>query len=135
LSLLGYGMWALAGVTGVMYLVQERQLKSHRLRSLFLRLPPIAQLDVINFRLLVAGLVLLSVGIGLGFVVGLVLLQKDLLKTIWTFAIWALYAGLVAVRMTGRLRGRKIALGSIVLLVILLATFWGVNLVSTAHRF
>jgi ABC-type uncharacterized transport system permease subunit len=135
LSLLGYGMWALAGVTGVMYLVQERQLKSHHLRSLFLRLPPIAQLDVINLRLLIAGWVLLTVGIGLGFVVGVVLFVKDVPKTLWTFAIWAVYAGLVAVRMTGRLRGKKIALGSIVLLVILLATFWIVNLVSTAHQF
>ncbi|MCX7824885.1 MAG: c-type cytochrome biogenesis protein CcsB, partial [Verrucomicrobiae bacterium] len=63
------------------------------------------------------------------------LLQRDVPKTLWTFAIWAVYAGLVGVRMTGRVRGRKIALASIALLVILLATFWIVNLVSTAHRF
>ena len=135
LSLLAYGMWALAGVTGVMYLVQERQLKSHHLRSLCLRLPPIAHLDLINFRLLIAGLILLSAGVALGFVVGLILVKKDVLKAVWTFAIWAIYAGLVMVRMTGRMRGRKIAIGSIVLLVIVLATFWGVNHLSAAHRF
>ena len=35
MSLVAYGAFALACVAGVMYLVQERQLKTHQLRSIF----------------------------------------------------------------------------------------------------
>ena len=134
-SLLGYGALGLAAVTGLMYLLQERQIKQHQLRGLFLRLPAIGQLEVINFRLLVSGFVLLTLGIGFGFVLGAELVQKDPPKTIWSLVVWAIYAGLLWARMTYRLRGRKIALGSIATLIFLLATFWSVNMLSGLHRF
>jgi len=135
LSLLAYGVWGLAGVTGAMYLLQERQLKTHRLRRLFLRLPAIEQLDRINFRLLVVGLALLSVGMALGFVAGLELFKKDVPKTLWTFLVWAIYGALLAAHITHRVRGRKLALGSITVFFFLLATFGVVNMFSTVHRF
>lgn len=135
LSLLGYGAWGLAGVSGVMYLVQERQLKSRRLRGLFMRLPSIEQLDVINYRLLLVGFALLLAGTACGFVLGLEFLTKDVLKTVWTLLVVAVYGALIGARLTYRLRGRKIALGSISLFVLLLATFWSVNMLSAAHRF
>lgn len=135
LSLLAYGVWALAGVTGAMYMLQERQLKTHRLRQLFLRLPSIGQLDRINFRLLLVGFVLLSAGIGLGFVTGLELMKKDVPKAVWTLVLWAVYGGLLAGHITHRLRGRKTAWGSIAALLFLMATFGVVNMFSLAHRF
>ena len=36
MSMIAYGAFALACVAGVMYLVQERQLKTHQLHSIFL---------------------------------------------------------------------------------------------------
>ncbi|MBI5393769.1 MAG: cytochrome c biogenesis protein CcsA [Verrucomicrobia bacterium] len=135
IALLSYGALALAGVTGAMYLVQERQLKAHRMRGIFARLPAIEQLDRINYRLLVVGFAFLTVGIVFGFVVGAALMMKDTPKTIWSLVVWALYGGLLAARMTNRLRGRKVALGSIVALAFVLATFWGVNMLSAQHRF
>lgn len=135
LSLLVYGVWGLAGVTGVMYLLQERQLKTHRLRRLFLRLPAIEQLDRINFRLLTVGVVLLGAGIVFGFVTGAEFVKRDVPKTLWTFLVWAGYGALVLAHMTHRLRGRKMALSSIAAFVFVLATFSVVNMFSSAHRF
>ncbi|MCX6900165.1 MAG: cytochrome c biogenesis protein CcsA [Verrucomicrobia bacterium] len=135
LSLLAYGVWGLAGVTGAMYLLQERQLKTHHLRRLFLRLPAIERLDHINFSLLVVGLGLLTAGMAFGFVVGVEFLKKDVPKTLWTFMVWAVYGALLVAHMTHRLHGRKIALGSIALFLFLLATFGVVNMFSTVHRF
>jgi ABC-type uncharacterized transport system permease subunit len=135
LSLLAYGVWGLAGVTGAMYLLQERQLKTHRLRRLFLRLPAIERLDRTNYRLLVVGLLLLAVGMAFGFVVGVEFIKKDVPKTLWSFLVWAIYGGLTAAHATGRLHGRKIALGSVAAFLFLLATFGAVNMLSTAHRF
>src|SRR5438552_8956296 len=40
ISLVAYGAFALACIAGVLYLVQERQLKTHRLHSIFYHLPP-----------------------------------------------------------------------------------------------
>ena len=54
-SLVAYGAFALACVSGVMYLAQERQLKTHHLRSIFYRLPPIHDLAVANRRLIFSG--------------------------------------------------------------------------------
>ena len=135
LSLLAYGVWGLAGVTGAMYLLQERQLKTHRLRRLFLRLPAIGQLDRINFRLLLVGFVLLSAGMLLGFVVGVEILKKDIPKALWTLLLWMVYGGLLAGHMTHRLRGRKTAWVSIAALLFLMVTFGIVNMFSSAHRF
>ena len=135
LSLLAYGTWGLAAATGAMYLLQERQLKTHRLRRLFLRLPAIEQLDRINVNLLFVGVVLLGVGIVFGFVVGVEFLEKDVPKTLWTLAVWAIYGALLFAHWTRRLHGRKIALGSIAVFVFLLATFGVVNMFSTVHKF
>ena len=44
MSMIAYGAFALACVAGVMYLVQERQLKTHQLHSFFYHLPPLTNL-------------------------------------------------------------------------------------------
>lgn len=135
IALLSYGALVLAGVTGVMYLIQERRLKTRRLGGVLGRLPAIEHLDRMNYRLLMAGFGFLTLGLVFGFVLGAVLMQKDTLKTLWSLVVWVLYGVLLAARMTQRLRGRKIALGSIVAMVFVLATFWAVNMVSSQHKF
>ncbi|MEI7956909.1 MAG: cytochrome c biogenesis protein CcsA, partial [Verrucomicrobiota bacterium] len=60
-SVLAYGALALAGVAGIMFLVLDRQLKVHRLKSgLFRNLPPAHQLLVSLERLLWLGSGLLT---------------------------------------------------------------------------
>ena len=49
------GAFALACIAGVMFLVQERQLKTRQPTSIFYRLPPITALSVANTRLLWLG--------------------------------------------------------------------------------
>src|SRR5258708_37925206 len=44
MSLVAYGVFALACIAGVMYLLQERQLKTHQLHSIFYHLPPLTNL-------------------------------------------------------------------------------------------
>jgi len=135
IALLSYGALALAGVTGVMYLIQERRLKTRRLRGALERLPPLEHLDGMNYRLLSAGFLFLTAGLLFGFVLGAVVMKSDLPKTLWSLVVWLVYGGLLAARMTQRLRGRKIALGSIGAMVFVLATFWGVNMLSAQHQF
>src|SRR5437868_2869222 len=60
-SLVAYGAFALACIAGVMYLVQERQLKTHQLRSIFYHLPPLTDLFTAITRLLWLGFILYTV--------------------------------------------------------------------------
>ena len=55
ISMMAYGAFALACVAGLMYLVQERQLKTHQLHSIFYHLPPLTDLFAAITRLLWLG--------------------------------------------------------------------------------
>lgn len=133
LSLLAYGAFALACITGLMYLVQEHQLKTHKLYPLFHRLPPIENLDVINYRLLVAGFILLTLGIVFGFVLGAVFLKKDPPKTAWSFLVWGIYTAILLARSMQKVRGRKVALVSVASFLFVMVTFPIINMVSSQH--
>ncbi len=135
LTILSYGAFALAFATGAMYLIQERELKTHHLGAFFHRLPSIEQLDQINFRFLAIGLTLLTFGIAFGFGAGWDVSQNDWPKMIWSLVVWLLYAGLFLGHVTERLPARKVALASITSFVFVLLTFWGISLLSGLHRF
>ena len=94
-SVLSFGAFALAGLAGGMYLWQERQLKTHRLRSIFFQLPPIADLGRLNARLLAVGFVLLSLGLAAGVGMGAPNTWPHL---VWAVVVWALYGFLVQAR-------------------------------------
>jgi len=67
-SVLSYGAFALAAVAALMFLVLNRQLKHHELRSkLFSTLPPVRSLLDSVIRLTVLGAGILTIGIVTGF--------------------------------------------------------------------
>ncbi|MFV1993885.1 MAG: inner membrane protein YpjD [Verrucomicrobiales bacterium] len=100
LSVIAYGAFALAFVAGIMYLVLDRQLKKRHLEELFYQLPPISLLGRSIFRLLVIGLVLLTVGILTAF---LMRERPAPIHTAISAAVWLLYGVVVGLH---RLKGR-----------------------------
>src|SRR5438045_1438059 len=70
ISIIAYGAFGLACIAGVMYLVQERQLKTHHLHSIFYHLPPLTDLFAAITRLLWWGFGLYTLGLISGFFVG-----------------------------------------------------------------
>ena len=91
LALVAYAAFALAAVTGVMYLLQQRLLKKHRIGDLFYQLPPISELGRVIFRLVLSGWLLLTLALGLTF--GLEMGAPGA-KLIFTWGVWVLYAGI-----------------------------------------
>lgn len=63
LFLLGYSALFLACVAGLMYLIQERDLKAKRQRPFSNRLPPLGKLDEIGYKALSAAFVLITLGL------------------------------------------------------------------------
>jgi len=88
-ALIAYAAFALACITGVMYLVQERMLKRHQIGGLFYQLPPIQGLALAIQRLIRLGLLLLSVALGIAFALNTPVSNP---KIIFSWVVWALYA-------------------------------------------
>ena len=128
IAILAFGAFALAFVTSAMYLFQERQLKTRRLSSSFLLLPSIEKLDVIHFRLLLMGFVMLTVGMIGGMISYRIVGHWTMPKIAWAVAVWLVYGALVLARGLWTVRGRKVALGSMASFALMLIGFWGVNL-------
>lgn len=135
MAVMAYGAFALSAATGVMFLLQERQLKTHKFSPWFYLLPAVQELEKITFRLMLLGYSMFTVGLAAGFVAGF---QRNMdvfdIKTGWSLLVWLLYGLLLIGQWTRRLRGKKAALTAMVLFGFVMFTFWGVYLLSEVHR-
>lgn len=137
LSLLAYGFFAMAGIGGLMYLLQERTIKRKRFGLFYRRLPSLETLDKLNHHCLSVGFPLLTLGMITGS-----LWAKQALgaywhwdpKETWTLITWLLYAGLIHQRFTVGWRGRQAAWLSIFALVVALFTYWGVSVFFAGYH-
>ena len=127
-ALLSYLAFLVAFVAGILFLIQERQLKRKRMGFLFHRLPPLGTLERVNVAAIGIGLVLLSAGLAFG-VAGM----RHVLGRWWTgdpkeyltVALWAVYLVLWLVQVRSTLRGRRVALLSVAGFGLVLLTFMG----------
>jgi ABC-type uncharacterized transport system permease subunit len=131
MSLLAYGVFALACIAGVMYLLQERQLKTHHLHSIFYHLPPLTNLFAVITRLLWWGLALYTVGIVSGFFTGHPLPRIQVAAAI---ALWLLYAAILQARHLKWLAPKRVAALCIVGFSVALALLWGITFTAELHH-
>ena len=124
ISLVAYGAFALACIAGVMYLVQERQLKTHHLHSIFYHLPPLADLFTAMTRLLWWGFALYTLGIVSGFFTGHPLPRVQVVAAI---GIWLLYAAILQGRHFRWLAPKRVAALCIISFSAALALLWGIT--------
>jgi ABC-type transport system involved in cytochrome c biogenesis permease subunit len=135
---LSYGAFGLSSVAAVMYLVQERNLKFHKLQAVFSLMPPIQRLEAVVGRLLVSGFILLTLGLALG-AYDLAFLKNPHAyrgdpKIVWSVLVWFIYLGLVLMRWKFAQGGRRFALGALGSFVFVMLTFWGTNVLSSLHN-
>jgi HemX protein len=124
MSLVAYGAFALACIAGVMYLVQERQLKTHHLHSIFYHLPPLTDLFAAITRLLWFGFALYTLGLASGFLVGQPL---PWLQAICAIGVWLLYAAILQGRHLRRLAPKRVAALCIIGFSAALTLLWGIT--------
>ncbi len=128
ISVVAYGAFALAGVAGGMYVAQERQLKTHHLKSIFYHLPPIRDLATANRRLVFTGLTLLTVGVVTAFKLENV--GAHAAKIAWSGGVWLLYASLVCAELWHQISPRRAAWLSVAAFAIVLLTLSGLNFIA-----
>jgi cytochrome c-type biogenesis protein CcsB len=137
-SILGYTGFFLTFVAAVMYLMQEKELKSKTPQAFYYRLPSLELCDELYYRSLLFGLPLLTVGILTGFI-----WASRTWKGPWEFdpkilasmLTWLIYLVLFSTRMSGGWRGRRAAYVAILGFATVMATFLGVSLLSGPHGY
>jgi cytochrome c-type biogenesis protein CcsB len=129
-AFLGDAIFALAFCCGIMYLIQERRLKSQSTGAITKRLPSLKVLDDLNYQCLIFGFPLLTLGIITGAVWAEYAWGRywgwDPKET-WSLITWFLYAALLHQRLAVGWRGRKAAIMAIVGFLAILFTFLGVS--------
>jgi ABC-type uncharacterized transport system permease subunit len=142
--LLAYAALAFSMLASVLYLVEERRIKSKPRAGQDWRwapldwLPPLDTLERIAHATLEFGFPCMTVGL----VIGSVLAQESALgasyfadpKVIASFVSWAVYVLLLFVRRSAGLRGRRAVYLSGAVLVVMIAV-WAANRFSHVHRF
>jgi cytochrome c-type biogenesis protein CcsB len=136
LVFIGYASLFIAFAAAIMYLIQERALKSKHPVRFYNWLPSLEICDDLAYRALAIGFPLITLGIitgalwaqGAGFV-----WARDA-KVVFSFLTWLVYLLLIFYRLTGW-RGRKAAYLSIVGFIGVLVTFLGANYFGGLHTF
>lgn len=132
-AFLGNAAFALAFGIGLMYLVQERYVKTKRLGSLFDRLPSLQTLDEINYRLISFGFPLLSLAIITGALWAETAWGSywnwDTRET-WSLITWFIYAIILHSRLVAGWRGKRAAILSMIGFITIIVAFFGVKLLK-----
>ncbi len=127
MSIVAYGAFALACVAGLMYLVQERQLKTHHLHSVFHHLPPLTDLYAAIHRLLWLGFGLYTAGLISGFLTGEPLPR---VKVVCAVAVWFFYGAILQGRHLFRLAPRRVAMLCVIAFTAAVSVLWAITFVS-----
>jgi cytochrome c-type biogenesis protein CcsB len=132
LAFLGDAAFAMACGIGIMYLIQERNVKSKHLSILFQKLPSLQTLDELNYHLITLGFPLLT----LAMITGVIWANSAWgtywrwdPKEVWSLITWIIYAIVLHLRLTVGWRGKKAAILSIIGFVFVIFTFFGVTLI------
>jgi ABC-type transport system involved in cytochrome c biogenesis permease subunit len=139
LLLAAYAALVVSLLASLLYLIQERRLKSKtsRLRWLPQVDTPLETIDQIARKTLLFGLPCMTAGL----LIGSVIAQEDYgakyfgdPKILLTFGLWIGYVAMIFIRRAAGLRGRRaVYLSSFVILVVLFV--WAANQFSAVHRF
>jgi len=109
LSLIAFGAFGLGGIAGLMFLVQERELKSQRPAPIFHHLPPIHILSEATLQILWAGFVLLSLSFAAGMIAHIIVAGA---KLWFALLIWLIYFIVLIGAQLSLLTGRRFALAA-----------------------
>ena len=143
-----YATFALAGMLGLTYMLQFKEIKKKHLGYFYARLPSLHVLDAMNSRAVVVGWLFLTIGVVVGVVwtaqaralapgnSNLQAMSLNDPKILIALLTWAVYAFEVFARSTMGWTGRRAAWLSAVGFVMVLLNFLPVSyFVTTSHTF
>ncbi len=138
ISILAYSLLAITSVQAVLYVYQEKQIKSHASPSVLSALPPLQTMEVLLFRLLATGFILLSLTLISGVlfsqtIFGLPFEFKH--HTVLAFMGWGVFAALLFKRFKNGIRGSKAAIWILSGFLLIQLGYFGTKIVSESLNF
>lgn len=147
LAIFSYGVFAVLALTCLMYLIQDRALARRRMGGWFSLLPAIRQLEVINGKLIVLGVSILTVSMFIGVLNWLQAPRAvGLVKLSIAMAVWLAYLIVLMQRRRHKLLARPFAKTCLGLFMVALVSLWpltqrsphgepadGVEVIDDAH--
>lgn len=133
----GYAGLFLSFGTSLLYLAQERALKSKRQNQLLSWLPPLQTIDDIGYKALLFGFPFMTFGLLTGSVLAIEKFGPMFVydpKILLSFILWIVYLLLLYTRWSSGWRGRRAALLATFAFAIALGA-WAANYFSRVHRF
>ncbi|MFP4158981.1 MAG: c-type cytochrome biogenesis protein CcsB [Desulfobacterales bacterium] len=134
---IGEACLALACGTGILYLIQERNIKDKKHRFFFRRLPSLELLDSTGYTFVAVGFTALTAGLITGFIYAHQVWGHFWTwdpKEVWSGVTWLIYAALLHERIVAGWRGRRAAILAIIGFCAMLFTFLGVNFLLEGHH-
>lgn len=134
---IGNAIFALAFCAGIMYLLQERQIKTKSFGLLYRRLPSLEVLDSLNYFCLTIGFPLITIGLISGFIYAGAVWRSFWRwdpKAILSVVTWLIYAVLLHERLAVGWRGRRAAILAIVGFSVILVTLVGASIILKGHH-
>ena len=137
---LGYAAFMVSFILSIMYLTQERQLKTKNFGSLFNSLPSLETLDNLMWKTITFGFPLLTIGLVTGTIWAK---TSNILGELWYLDpkvllgafTWLVYAALLHLRLGASFHGTKVACVTIACFIIVLLTFVGPFLMGSKHAY
>jgi ABC-type uncharacterized transport system permease subunit len=126
LSLLAYSMLALATLQALLLATQNHFLHNHKPNGLIRTLPPLQDMESLLFQLIIAGVILLSLGFLSGFIYLDGLFGHQVAhKTLLSILAWVTYSTLLFGHWRYGWRGKIAIRWTIIGFVLLMLAFWG----------
>ncbi len=123
-ALIAYAAFALACITGVMFLLQDRLLKKRRINALFHQLPPINDLSKAIVRMVFFGVVLLSLAMSTTFSINKPITSGKMLAA---WIVLALYIIIALLMWRRSLSARQTAWLAVLGFLVPLLSMWFVT--------
>jgi len=135
---LAYAAFVAGTLFAILYLLQEKELKSKKLRPFYQRLPSLDIMDQLFANSMFSGLLLMTVGL----ISGIYWAHREWdsgwgrdPKVIAAVCTWLIYLVLSLIRISTGWRGRKMALITLAGFLSLLVTFWIASIAGGRHVF
>ena len=137
LIFIGYAALVVSFGASVLYLAQERNLKSKRRSELLGRLPALEVIDELSYRALLVGFPFMTAGLVAGSVVAASRFGSSFFfdsKVLLSLVMWCLYLLMLFARWSSGWRGRRAAyMASFAFAAAVVA--WAANFFSVVHRY
>lgn len=135
MAVFGIAIFGLAFIFSILYLIQEKAIKTKKFKGFVSILPNLEILDKINYSLIFWGFPIFTIALIVGLVKYLRLLGFLFdPKEIWSFLTWTVYLSIFYLRVKGDWRKKRAAYLTIFAFILVIFGFFGINLLTESFH-